>query len=205
MVGANVVLANGTLVHASKTEHADLFWAIQGAGSSFGIVVEFEFDTFAAPEEMTWIDVATKILNGTKEEAVARFLQWQDLLMTKGLDRNLNMQIDVINEILVVVYHGPKEDALEALKPLEEPLLLDWSSDNSLVREGNWLDSVRARAGTDHLDIKDEYDGVSTVVFSCFTHKDVQYMRMYLCTHKYSYNRCTGTDDHSTATRTNPI
>ncbi|BDZ44883.1 LLM class flavin-dependent oxidoreductase [Naasia aerilata] len=38
-----VVLADGTLTHASSTENADLFWAVRGAGANFGVVVSFEF------------------------------------------------------------------------------------------------------------------------------------------------------------------
>ncbi len=40
----DIVLADGTLVHASDTENADLFWAVRGAGGNFGIVVSFEFE-----------------------------------------------------------------------------------------------------------------------------------------------------------------
>lgn len=40
--GMDVVLADGTLVHASETENADLFWAARGAGPGFfGVVVRF--------------------------------------------------------------------------------------------------------------------------------------------------------------------
>lgn len=49
MVGANVVLANGLHVHASQTENSDLFWALRGAGSNFGIVTSYELNTFPAP------------------------------------------------------------------------------------------------------------------------------------------------------------
>lgn len=42
--GADVVLADGSVVHASDHENADLFWAIRGAGANFGIVVSFEFE-----------------------------------------------------------------------------------------------------------------------------------------------------------------
>jgi FAD/FMN-containing dehydrogenase len=38
-----VVLADGSVVRASDTENADLFWAIRGAGANFGIVTSFEF------------------------------------------------------------------------------------------------------------------------------------------------------------------
>lgn len=51
MVEAEVVLADGSLVTASDTENEDLFWALRGAGSSFGIVTSFKFKTFAAPTD----------------------------------------------------------------------------------------------------------------------------------------------------------
>ena len=38
-----MVLANGSVMRASDQENADLFWAVRGAGSNFGIVTSFEF------------------------------------------------------------------------------------------------------------------------------------------------------------------
>jgi FAD binding domain len=42
VIGIDVVLADGTMVHANESENADLFWAARGAGPGFfGVVVRF--------------------------------------------------------------------------------------------------------------------------------------------------------------------
>ncbi|WP_167138174.1 LLM class flavin-dependent oxidoreductase [Diaminobutyricimonas sp. TR449] len=45
----DLVLADGSEVHASDTENPELFWAVRGAGANFGIVTAFEFEAAVVP------------------------------------------------------------------------------------------------------------------------------------------------------------
>ncbi|MEV7229576.1 FAD-binding oxidoreductase [Polymorphospora sp. NPDC051019] len=50
VVGAEVVLADGTVVTADAERHPDLFWALRGAGAgNFGVVTALTFDARPAP------------------------------------------------------------------------------------------------------------------------------------------------------------
>lgn len=51
VIGIDVVLADGQVVHASETENADLFWAARGSGPGFfGVVVRFHLRLHARPK-----------------------------------------------------------------------------------------------------------------------------------------------------------
>ncbi|HTM58109.1 MAG TPA: FAD-binding oxidoreductase [Candidatus Udaeobacter sp.] len=43
LLAADVVTADGKLLHASEKDNPDLFWAIRGGGGNFGVVTSFEY------------------------------------------------------------------------------------------------------------------------------------------------------------------
>lgn len=43
LLSVDMVLADGSFVHASTDENADLFWAVRGGGGNFGVVTSFLF------------------------------------------------------------------------------------------------------------------------------------------------------------------
>lgn len=67
LLAADVVLADGSFVHASADQHEDLFWALKGGGGNFGVVTSFIFhlnpvkNVYAGP--MLWeLDKAEEIM-----------------------------------------------------------------------------------------------------------------------------------------------
>lgn len=47
--GLDVVLANGSFIHATSTAYPDIYYALRGAADSFGIITTFYLQTLAAP------------------------------------------------------------------------------------------------------------------------------------------------------------
>ena len=120
VVGAEVVLANGTVVQANAKENPELFWAIRGGGGNFGIVTSFVF----AAHQTT--DVFYGKIAFPASEA-ARVLQgWADYL--RSAPDELTSVVTLANplaggpgaplEIYVVFDGDVPELAADALDPI---------------------------------------------------------------------------------------
>ncbi|KAL8844118.1 MAG: hypothetical protein Q9176_001524 [Flavoplaca citrina] len=46
LISIEMILANGRSIKASATENADLFWAVRGAGQSFGVATSFTYRAY---------------------------------------------------------------------------------------------------------------------------------------------------------------
>ncbi|KAH8886505.1 FAD-binding domain-containing protein [Thozetella sp. PMI_491] len=68
-----VVLPNGTVTTASSSLNPDLFFAIRGTGSNFGIVTRFELETY--PYESSWGGTNVNFLSDHPERKAALGLQ----------------------------------------------------------------------------------------------------------------------------------
>jgi FAD/FMN-containing dehydrogenase len=91
-VEAAIVLANGTLATASATQNPDLFWALRGAGASYGVVTSMKFQTFAAPSQNINFNYG---LNVNQAQMKNVFAVLQDYANSTAMPAEMNMRIMV--------------------------------------------------------------------------------------------------------------
>jgi hypothetical protein len=134
----DVVLADGSLVTASATSNPDLFWAMRGAGSSFGIVTAFHLKTYAAPNanivfqyNFNWPNytVAAKAL-----DTIQRFGNTQ-----QPREMNLRLLFQSYSTQLLGVYYGSRADFNSSIEPLLKALP---NRTSSSVTTKNWIDTL---------------------------------------------------------------
>jgi hypothetical protein len=107
VVGLDVVLADGRLVHASEQENADLFWAARGAGPGFfGVVVRFHLRLHRKPRA---IGMALQMFRMTHLEEV---LDWADRV---GPEVAPSVEFQILVARKVPAIFGP---GLEVIAPV---------------------------------------------------------------------------------------
>jgi FAD/FMN-containing dehydrogenase len=134
LVGADVVTADGRLVHASPNENADLFWGLRGGGGNFGIVTSFELALHPVGPE---IYAGPLFLPGDAAGDLLRFYRdWAPTApdaITTAVSLATAPPLPVISEewhgkkvaILIAVCAGPVEDGealVRELRTVAEPV-----------------------------------------------------------------------------------
>jgi len=119
LVGAEVVTADGRVLHASATENADLFWGLRGGGGNFGVVTTFEFK----------LHPVSTIFGGLLLYPLARA---RDVLRVyRTVTRSAPDALTVFAAMmytpdgvpviaLVICYNGSVEDGERAIKPIRD-------------------------------------------------------------------------------------
>lgn len=127
LLAADVVTADGELVHASAEENPDLFWALRGGSGNVGIVTSFAFELHEVGPEL----LAGQIIHGYEDGP--EVLRAYRSFMAEAPDR-VNCYAFVVPipplEVfpperhgepgidLVASYDGPIEEGEAALEPL---------------------------------------------------------------------------------------
>jgi len=125
LVAADVVTADGRLVHASEQEHTDLLWALRGGGGNFGVVTSLEFRLHPVGPEVAVamvfhpVDEALDVLHAYRDFAAAA----PDEVACYAMFVNAPPDVPAEHagrSVLAVVAccSGPAEDGLRRLAPL---------------------------------------------------------------------------------------
>ncbi|KAH8693293.1 hypothetical protein BGW36DRAFT_302033 [Talaromyces proteolyticus] len=130
-----VVLADATIVRASASRNPDLFFAIRGAGASFGIVTEFVFNTFPAPPQT----ISFTYFWNTSDVALraAIFKSWQALTYNSSVPWALETIFGITNSS--VLMSGAYFGSLDGFNGLGIPSLFPPTPISSAVVYTNFL------------------------------------------------------------------
>ena len=134
LLSADVVLADGSVVTADETNHADLFWGLRGGGGNFGVVTSFEFrahpvrtvyagPTFWPLEETTEVMKAYRKFIGAAPEYVNGFFAFLTIPPAPMFPEHLHLK-KVCGVMWVST--GPAARAEAATRPMRsvgKPLL----------------------------------------------------------------------------------
>jgi hypothetical protein len=134
LLEADVVLADGSFVTASKETNADLLWALRGGGGNFGVVTSFLFQlhpvrtVFAGP--IAWDQKhARTIMQSYREflprapEELGAFIGLKSVLSSAPFPQELwGKRIC----LLMSCYNGPEAEGRKALAPLLSELPEPW-------------------------------------------------------------------------------
>ena len=134
LIEADVVLADGSFVTASKEKNADLLWALRGGGGNFGIVTSFLFRlhpvsmVFAGPVAFDQKHART-IMQRYREflpkapEDLGIFLGLKKILSSAPFPQEYwGKRIC----LLMCCFNGSEEDGKKALAPLLDALPEPW-------------------------------------------------------------------------------
>ena len=125
ILGADVVLADGTLVHANEDENADLFWAIRGGGGNFGVVTSLTLQlhkqsTVVAGPIIWSLDEAAELLRWYREwisaqpDEVNAWFAFVSVPPGPPFPEELHLQKVAA---LICTFTGDPADAVEAFAP----------------------------------------------------------------------------------------
>jgi hypothetical protein len=105
-----VVTADGTIQRANETHNSDLFWALRGAGASYGIITEFVIKTH--PEPGSVVQYSYSFSFGTQKEMIPVFSTWQDLVYDPTMDDRFSTLFiaEPLGALITGTFYGTQDE-----------------------------------------------------------------------------------------------
>ena len=148
IVGLDVVLANGSFVHATSTAYPDIYYAMRGAGDSFGIVTTFYLKTQPAPATVINWSFSLPGMFTSAQTTTNAFLHLQSFALNSSVvDRNLGLGLyfDGSGFSISGTYFGSLDNFNNKIKP--ELLRTLPTPSSSSVQAVDWIKSLTLLGG----------------------------------------------------------
>ncbi|KAG8170146.1 hypothetical protein KVR01_000891 [Diaporthe batatas] len=120
LLSVNLVTASGDLITVSATENSDLFWAIRGAGSSFGIVTSATYKVYDLTNDGQVFNADFEFAaaqNKSVFEALASYNDDMPANLAIVQSVSINSTIRAPSITISTVFYGPKDEGLAAIAP----------------------------------------------------------------------------------------
>ncbi|KAI9715152.1 MAG: hypothetical protein M1812_006131 [Candelaria pacifica] len=148
IVGLDVVLANGSYVHATSTAYPDIYYALRGAAESFGVITTFYLQTQAAPAQTVVFSIDIPDVMGSASKATNSFLALQTFALDASIvDRKLSFGVYLDGSSFNIggMYFGTLDNFNNKIKPAMLKGLPAPST--SSVQSLDWLAALTNLAG----------------------------------------------------------
>ena len=130
LTSVDIVTADGKFLTASKSENADLFWAVRGGGGNFGVVTSFEYELYPVGPVVTLAAPFYRL----GDDAADIMGRWNDFMATAPEEVSSNCMFWSIPQhpafpeelhgtafvLPVAVHTGALEEGEALLQPLRE-------------------------------------------------------------------------------------
>ena len=120
IVALDVVLANGTVVHATNTSNSDVYFACRGAAEFFGIVTTFYLQTQPAPTSVVDFSYTLPGFFNNSATSAAYFTHIQDFALNSSImdaRTSFGVSIDASGFVVRGTFHGSLAEFNSSLSP----------------------------------------------------------------------------------------
>ncbi|KAG0646385.1 FAD-linked oxidoreductase [Hyphodiscus hymeniophilus] len=179
LLSVEIVTPNGQLITASKSQNAELFWGLRGAGMNFGIIVSATYETYPATNGGKFTN-ADFIFRASSNASHWAILQSFNRNMPAALSFTMNIGFNAtFNEPLILmnaIYAGPQAEAEKILAPFinNNPIqsnisMIPYTSVNSAPLFGKGDSPICQGTGADNLPLNNYALGLKQIDSDTFT------------------------------------
>ncbi|TQS32800.1 hypothetical protein Golomagni_06872, partial [Golovinomyces magnicellulatus] len=110
VVEVEVVTADGKIQRANEKQNSDLFWALRGAGSSYGVITEFVVKTH--PEPGSVVQYSYGFSFGKQRDMAPVYSKWQKMVADPNMDRRFSTLFiaEPLGAVITGTFYGTKEE-----------------------------------------------------------------------------------------------